>query len=309
MKVSVAPQPVAARATASPVAGLVGGGTLFGIPDQGRCLIMGIVNVTPDSFSDGGRYLAHDDAVRHGLSLVEAGADVVDVGGESTRPRAARTDESEELRRVVPVVRELARAGVAVTIDTMRSSVAAAALVAGAVGVNDVSGGLADTNMARVIADARVPYVAMHWRSPSKDMHGHARYTDVVGEVIAELGQRLETLERAGVDLQQVVVDPGLGFAKTAAHNWEVLNGLEALAALDRPVLVGASRKSFLRKVIESGRSEVTTEALDTATAVVSALAARSGAHCVRVHDVGSTRTALTVQGCWAVPSRPPSGR
>ncbi|MHA3021777.1 dihydropteroate synthase [Mycobacterium sp. BMJ-28] len=270
---------------------------------------MGIVNVTPDSFSDGGRYLAHDAAVQHGLSLLEAGADVVDVGGESTRPHATRTDESEELRRVVPVIRDLARAGVAVTVDTMRSSVAAAALAAGAVGVNDVSGGLADTNMARVIADARVPYVAMHWRSPSKDMHDHARYTDVVGDVITELGRRLEALDRAGVDLHQVVVDPGIGFAKTAAHNWQVLNGLRAFAVLNRPLLVGASRKSFLRKAIEATHAGVTTESLDAATAAVSALAARAGAHCVRVHDVTSTRIALTRPSSWTEPSRPPSGR
>ena len=275
-----------------------------------RTLVMGVVNVTPDSFSDGGEFLDPDAAVAHGLALVTDGADLVDVGGESTRPGAARVDAAEELRRVLPVVRGLAAEGVLVSIDTMRASVAAAALEAGAVLVNDVSGGLADAAMASVVADARTPYVVMHWRGHSADMSARAVYADVVTEVLDELQARLDKLEAAGVDLDQVVVDPGLGFAKDAEHNWSLLAHLTDLHALGRPVLVGASRKGFLGRLLaDADGSPRPADAREDATTAVSVLAARSGAWAVRVHEARATRDAVEVvaatlaaHGGWAAP-------
>jgi dihydropteroate synthase len=284
-----------------------------GFPRRDRCLVMGIVNVTPDSFSDGGPYLAAASAVEHGLALARSGADIVDVGGESTRPGAARVGAAEELRRVLPVVRELSRAGVTVTIDTTRSLVAEAALAAGAAGVNDVSGGLADPAMAQLVAGAHVPYIAMHWRGPSRDMRQRAVYTDVVAEVVAELGARLETLLEAGIDRRQVVLDPGLGFAKRPAHDWQLLNRLDQLQALGQPVLVGASRKSFLGALLRSGNGTPPPPARDMATTAVSALAAAAGAYCVRVHDVTPTLDAVRVAAEWTAPhgdqARPKEGQ
>jgi dihydropteroate synthase len=275
-----------------------------GLPQSGRCLIMGVLNVTPDSFSDGGHYVALETAVCHGLSLMRDGADIVDVGGESTRPGAARTSEAEELNRVIPVVSALARAGVAVTIDTMRRSVAAAAVSVGAIGVNDVSGGLADPTMASFIAEARVLYIATHWRAPSHDMANHAVYRDVVADVAAEMRQRLTVLERAGVDLDRVVVDPGLGFAKTADHNWQILHHLRSLRHLGHPIMIGASRKSFLRALLSESADAVSVEALDSATAAVSALAAAAGVYCVRVHDAKSSALAINMAHAWATGGR-----
>ncbi|HEY2264821.1 MAG TPA: dihydropteroate synthase [Streptosporangiaceae bacterium] len=273
---------------------------------------MGIVNVTPDSFSDGGTYLAAASAVEHGLALARSGADIIDVGGESTRPGADRVAAAEELRRVLPVVRELSAAGLTVTIDTTRSTVAEAALAAGAAGVNDVSGGLADPAMARLIAEAHVPYVAMHWRGPSRDMRQRAVYQDVVAEVAGELRGRLDALVRAGVDRRQVVLDPGLGFAKRPAHNWQLLNRFGELEALDQPVLVGASRKAFLGALLGSGHDTPPPSGRDMATAAVSALAAAAGAYCVRVHDVPPTLDAVRVAAEWTAPhgdtARPKEG-
>ncbi|HEY6791821.1 MAG TPA: dihydropteroate synthase [Trebonia sp.] len=265
-----------------------------GFPRRDRCLVMGIVNVTPDSFSDGGTCLAAASAVAHGLALARSGADIIDVGGESTRPGADRVEAAEELRRVLPVVRELAGAGVTVTIDTTRSRVAEAALAAGAAGVNDVSGGLADPAMARLVAEAHVPYVVTHWRGPSRDMQQRAAYQDAAAEVAAELRSRLESLLQAGIDRRQVVLDPGLGFAKRPAHNWQLLSRLGELRALGQPVLVGASRKSFLGALLGSGDG--------MATAAVSALAAAAGAYCVRVHDVPPTLDAVRVAAEWTAP-------
>ncbi|HWD05437.1 MAG TPA: dihydropteroate synthase [Amycolatopsis sp.] len=254
-----------------------------------RCLVMGILNVTPDSFSDGGRYLRTEPAVRHGLRMAEQGADLVDVGGESTRPGAARIPVEEEIARVLPVVRELARAGVSVSIDTMRSAVAEAAVEAGAVIVNDVSGGLADPSMARAVAELGVPYVAMHWRAHSAEMHLHNHYRDVVGDVVTELRARLEDLVDAGIEPERIVVDPGLGFAKTAEQSWQLLRRLDALHALGRPVLVGASRKSLLAPLAPDLAKR------DTATAAVTAIAAARGAFAVRVHDVATSAVAAQV--------------
>lgn len=261
-----------------------------------RCLVMGVVNVTPDSFSDGGAYLDADVAVAHGLALTAEGADLVDVGGESTRPGAQRVSAEEERRRVLPVVRALTAAGAVVSIDTMRAEVAAEALSLGAVMVNDVSGGLADPEMAKTVAAAGVPFVVMHWRGHSADMAARAVYGDVVADVVAELRGRLDALATEGVDPDQVVLDPGLGFAKTAEHNWALLAHLDALSALGRPVLVGASRKGFLGHLLADQAGEPRPLAdRDHATAAVTALAATAGAWAVRVHDVPASRDAVRV--------------
>jgi dihydropteroate synthase len=257
---------------------------------------MGVVNVTPDSFSDGGEWFDTRAAIEHGLAQLAAGADLVDVGGESTRPGAARVPEDEEQRRVVPVVRALADAGAVVSVDTMRASTAAAALGAGARVVNDVSGGLADPGMVPLVAAAGVPYVLMHWRGHSDRMAGLATYDDVVADVRTELGRRLAAVVEQGLDVEQVVLDPGLGFAKDAAHSWSVLADLPALAELDRPVLVGASRKGFLGRLLAAPDGSPRPAAgRDDATTAVSALAAAAGAWCVRVHDVGPSLDAVRV--------------
>jgi dihydropteroate synthase len=270
-----------------------------------RCLVMGVVNVTPDSFSDGGQWFEVDAAIEHGRRLLADGADLVDVGGESTRPGADRVPVEEELRRVLPVVRALAAEGLVVSVDTMRASVAAAALAAGAAVVNDVSGGLADPAMAGLVAAAGVPFVAMHWRGPSATMDAMADYGDVVTEVVAELGGRLDALTEAGMDPRQVILDPGLGFAKTAEHNWLLLAGLGQLAAVGRPVLIGASRKRFLGTLLV-GPDGLPLAPLDrdAATAATSAVAAAAGAWGVRVHDVRPSADAVRVVAAVAAAGR-----
>jgi dihydropteroate synthase len=256
---------------------------------------MGVLNVTPDSFSDGGRYLEPAAAVSRGLALRAAGADLVDVGGESTRPGAERIPVEEEMARVLPVVRALVADGVVVSIDTMRSMVAEAALEAGAAIVNDVSGGLADPQMLDFMRVARRPYVVMHWRGPSTVMASLAQYDDVVRDVRVELGRRLSDAVAAGVDPAYVVLDPGLGFAKESEHNWALLAHLSELAGLGRPLLVGASRKRFLGGLLD----EVRPEERDAATAATSALAAAAGAWCVRVHEPASSLDAVLVAAAW----------
>jgi dihydropteroate synthase len=256
-----------------------------GFPDVGRTRVMGIVNVTPDSFSD-----AHlTDAVEHGLRLLADGADVIDVGGESTRPGAGRVSADEELDRVLPVVTALVAEGAVVSVDTMRSSVAKAAVEAGAAMVNDVSGGLADDAMLPLVASLAVPYVAMHWRGHSADMQSRAVYDDVVADVCQELSARRDAATSAGVT--DLVLDPGLGFAKDASHNWELVRHLSALTALGCPLLVGASRKSFLGTLLD-GRAAADR---DAATTAVTVLAAQAGAWAVRVHDVRSSADAVRV--------------
>ena len=257
---------------------------------------MGVVNVTPDSFSDGGAFLDPDAAITQGMLLVHDGADIVDVGGESTRPGAHRVSAEEESRRTLAVVRGLAAAGAVVSIDTMRAEIASAALEAGAAMVNDVSGGRADPDMAAVVRDAGVPFVAMHWRGHSDHMQELAVYDDVVADVLGELRDGLDRLVDAGVDAEQVVLDPGLGFAKTGAHNWALLAHLDALHSLGRPLLVGASRKGFLGSLLSDGAGEPRPMAeRDAATAAVSALAAWSGVWGVRVHDVRASLDAVRV--------------
>src|SRR4051794_11962467 len=255
---------------------------------------MGVLNVTPDSFSDGGCYADRDAAIAHGVEMHAAGADYVDVGGESTRPGADRVDADEERRRVLPVVRELAAAGARVSVDTTRAEAAAAALEAGAGLVNDVSGGLADAGMARLVADAEVPWVLMHWRGHSREMYAAARYGDVVTEVCAELTARVEDVVAAGVDPAQLVLDPGLGFAKRAEHNWRLLAGLERIVGLGLPVLVGASRKTFLGRELAAPDGTVRpAEQRDAATLATTVLAAEAGAWGVRVHDAAASVDAV----------------
>ncbi|WP_449064250.1 dihydropteroate synthase [Planomonospora algeriensis] len=257
---------------------------------------MGVVNVTPDSFSDGGRWFDRSAAVRHGLELVEQGADIVDVGGESTRPGAARVSLEEELARVEPVIRELTRQGVAVSVDTMRAEVARAAVDAGAKLVNDVSGGLADPEMPRVVAASGVAYVVMHWRGHSHTMQSRAVYGDVVTEVCDELVKRVASVLAEGVAEEQIVLDPGLGFSKNPEHNWALVAATERLAGLGRPLLIGASRKRFLGRLLAGpdGAPRPFGDS-DAATLAVTALAARAGAWCVRVHDVRPNADAVRV--------------
>ncbi len=252
--------------------------------------ILAILNVTPDSFSDGGQFAGLGDAVDRGIQLHAAGADWVDVGGESTRPGAERVPVDKEQVRVIPVVRELVAAGVPVSVDTMNSSTALAAAEVGATIINDVSGGLADANMYRVVQETGLYYVAMHGRGSAD---APPVYADVVADVRTELKARLAELIVSGVDPAKIILDPGLGFAKTAEHNWRLLGHLEELATLGHPLLIGASRKRFLAPWGEQPADR------DLPTAVISALAARAGAWGVRVHDVLSTRTALEVVEDW----------
>ncbi|MCO1578970.1 dihydropteroate synthase [Crossiella sp. SN42] len=271
------------------------------LPDPGRCVVMGVVNVTPDSFSDGGRYLDTADAVAHGIEMHRRGADLVDVGGESTRPGAERVAPEVEAARVVPVIRELAAEGVLVSVDTMRAEVALAALAAGASIVNDVSGGLADERMASVVAEAGVPWILMHWRGHSAGMDLLASYRDVVADVRAELSARVDAALAAGVAPEALVIDPGLGFAKTDRHNWALLQHLDQLIDLGFPVLVGASRKRFLGSLLAGpGGSPRSPDGREAATSAVSALAAAAGAWGVRVHDVHGSLDAVAVASAWA---------
>ena len=297
MSPSAAPAPAGLphppRAIAAP-AGLPG--ALSARSAAGRCLLMGVVNVTPDSFSDGGSFLDPDAAVTHGRRLLADGADLLDVGGESTRPGAGRVPEEEELRRVLPVVRALAAEGAVVSIDTMRASTARACLDAGAALVNDVSGGLADPGLPRLVATAQVPYVVMHWRGHSSSMQQRAVYGDVVADVRAELAARVDAVVDAGVDIERVVVDPGLGFAKEPAHSWALLARLDELVVAGRALMVGASRKGFLGRLLADGDGTPRPfEGRDLATAAVTALAAAAGAWCVRVHDVAASADAVAV--------------
>lgn len=268
-----------------------------------------MLNVTADSFSDGGRYLDAAAAIAHGRQLAVDGADLVDVGGESTRPGSVRVDPDLEARRVIPVIAALADEGIAVSVDTMHASVAAAAIRAGAVVVNDVSGGRADPDMASVVADAGVPWILMHWRPAADPAGGAARfahrvddvggYRDVVAEVSGELLSQVDAAVRAGVDPAAVILDPGLGFAKAAEHNWALLNALPTLVGLGFPVLIGASRKRFLGNLLTGGDGPRSPDGREVATAAITALAVVNGAWGVRVHDVSASRDAIAVATAW----------
>jgi dihydropteroate synthase len=267
-----------------------------------RLVVIGVLNVTPDSFSDGGRFTSLDEAVAHGCRLADDGADLVDVGGESTRPGADRVDATEEDRRVIPVIEALVANGVRVSIDTYRAVVAERALAAGASVVNDVSGGLGDPDMAAVVRAAGCPWILMHWRGHSRRMQGLAHYADVVDDVRRELAERVEAANQAGISADRIVIDPGLGFAKTAEHNWALLAHLDVLVGLGLPVLIGASRKSFLGRVLaDPAGTPRPVDQREAATVALTAYAATQGAWGVRVHDVranvDAARTIAAVRG------------
>lgn len=274
------------------------------LPRPGRCAVLGILNVTADSFSDGGRHLAYEDAVAHARQMVAAGADLIDVGGESTRPGSLRVDEADEQRRVLPLVRALHADKVPVSVDTMRARVAADALADGATVINDVSGGLADPDMLRVVAEHRAPVILMHWVSPDEYLAGaggRAEYGgDVVGAVRDHLARRADAALAAGIDAADIVLDPGLGFAKDAGDNWALLHELDQLIGLGFPVLVAASRKRFIGSLLSdtSGQAREVS-GRDAATAAITAISAAAGAWGVRVHDVAPSADAVRVAAAW----------
>jgi len=241
-------------------------------------LIMGILNVTPDSFADGGRHNEFDAAVARGLEMIAEGVDIIDIGGESTRPGAERVSEAEEITRIIPVITELAKHGVKISIDTMRASTAEAAIKAGASIINDVSGGLADPLMLQTAARLGVPYIAMHWRGQSKDMNSKAIYNDVVIDVISELQERITAALDAGIEVSNLIIDPGLGFAKDAEHNWEIIDSVDSFVDLGYPVLIGASRKRFLGGESPDEREQATID--------LTKRLATTGVWAVRVHSV-----------------------
>ena len=255
-------------------------------------LVMGILNVTPNSFSDGGRYLDHAAAIEHGRRLAADGADVIDVGGESTRPGAERIGSAEEQRRILPVLRALAADGIRLSVDTMNADTALASVEAGVEIINDVSGGLADPLMAGVAASTGTTFVLSHWRGHSAEMDSRSQYGDVVAEVRAELETQLAAVEAAGVRRDRIVLDPGLGFAKQSEHNWAILSRISELQSIGLPVLVGASRKRFLGELFDE---TATMADRDLPTAVVTALLAGSGLWGVRVHNVQATAVALDI--------------
>ena len=252
-----------------------------------RTLVMGILNVTPNSFADGGKYLAKEDAINQGRRLIAEGADIIDVGGESTKPGVERVSQEDELTRVIPVITELVKDGATVSVDTMRAEVAKQAIASGATYVNDVSGGLADAKMAGLIAEhPKIQYIAMHWRGHSKDMQSQAVYKDVVKEVKDELDERVSALLKAGVNPEQIILDPGIGFAKESDHNWQLLKNVERLQLLGYPLLIGVSRKRFLGELInapELDKREAATIALTSEMARLKVWGVRT--HAVRAHQ------------------------
>ena len=249
-------------------------------------LVMGILNVTPDSFADGGRHHDFDAAVKRGLEMIAEGVDIIDVGGESTRPGADRVSQEEEIARTIPVITELAKHGATISIDTMRASTARAAVNAGAAMINDVSGGLADDAMLQTAAELKVPYIAMHWRGQSKDMNSKAVYGDVVNEVIAELNERIDAALDAGIHKDKLIVDPGIGFAKDAEHNWAIIDAIDRFVAMGYPVLVGASRKRFLGGDSPDQREQATIE--------LTKRLGTTGVWAVRVHSVKPHKEVLS---------------
>ena len=270
------------------------------IGEPGRAVVMGVINATPDSFSDGGQFADAGAAIAFGERLTAEGADIIDVGGESTRPGAARVSVDEELSRVIPILAGLTNRGIQCSIDTMRSEVAAQAVAAGACLVNDVSGGLADDRMLATVSELGVPIVLMHWRAPSDQMDNFTHYDDVVAQVAMALAGRRDAAVAAGISPERIVLDPGLGFAKLAIHNWALLRELPSLLALHQPVLIGASRKRFLGAVLAQpdGTARPVSDR-DAATHAISALAAANGAWGVRVHEVAGTLDAVRVARAW----------
>jgi dihydropteroate synthase len=267
-----------------------------------RTLVMGIVNVTPDSFSDGGQHASADSAIAAGLRMFYAGADIIDVGGESTRPGAEDVSPEEEQQRVIPVIEALVKAGALVSIDTTHTATAAAALRAGAAIINDVSGLTMEPEMAELVASSKAPYVLTHRRGDARTMNSLAEYKDVAGEVVAELAGVRDKLYAAGVSPEQIIVDPGLGFAKNDAQNWELLQNLDQLDSLGHRVLVGASRKRFLGTLLTVAGKSAAPQERDAATAAITAISASRGAWAVRVHDVGASLDAVKVAARMAAP-------
>ena len=271
-----------------------------------RTLVMGILNVTPDSFSDGGKHATADTAIAAGLRMLYAGADIIDVGGESTRPGAEDVSPEDEQRRVIPVIEALVKAGALVSIDTTHTSTAAAAVAAGAAIINDISGLSIEPEMAEFVAAAKVPYILTHRRGDARTMNSHAEYDDVAAEVVAELAGVRDKLYAAGVEREQIIVDPGLGFAKNDAQNWDLLRNLDQLDSLGHKVLVGASRKRFLGTLLTVAGKSAAPEERDAATAAITAISASRGAWAVRVHDVGPSLDAVKVAARMAaVPKTP----
>ena len=264
-----------------------------------RTLVMGIINVTPDSFSDGGENAATESAVMRGIQMIREGVDIIDIGGESTRPGAPRISAEEEKARVLPVLRALSDYDTVLSIDTMRAEVAEEAIAVGASIVNDVSGGLADSDMSRLIADVRVPYVVMHWRGFSDSMQKLAVYEVTAKEVRHELAERIEKLTKAGVEIDQLILDPGLGFAKEPDHNWDVLQAIESFDKLQRPLLVGASRKRFLGTLLNDGDRDRDVKEREAATIAVTTMLAERKVWGVRVHNVRDSRDAIEVVTRW----------
>ena len=257
-----------------------------------QTLVMGILNITPDSFADGGKYFSKQDAVNQGRRLFTEGADIIDIGGESTRPGAERVSEDEELSRVIPVVVELVKDGAVISVDTMRSQVAKEAIAAGAKYINDVSGGLADEKMASVISsNPSIQYVVMHWRGHSNQMQENAIYEDVVKDVKEELDNRVSDLINLGVNAEQIILDPGIGFAKDSAHNWQLLKSLERLQMLGYPLLIGASRKRFLGELINNQNPSDR----EFATIALTTELARQKVWAVRTHTVKPHKDAIAV--------------
>ena len=257
-----------------------------------RTLVLGILNVTPDSFADGGKFLDSKDAINQGRRLIAEGADIIDVGGESTRPGAERVSQDEEIKRVIPVITELVKDGAVISVDTTRAEVARQAIAAGATYVNDVSGGLADEKMAQLIAtNPKVQYIVMHWRGESKDMQSKAIYKDVVKEVKDELDDRVNQLIKAGVQAEQIILDPGIGFAKESEHNWAILQNIERFQLLGYPILIGASRKRFLGELVNAKD----TDDRESASIALTTELARLNIWGIRTHSVKPHRDAIAV--------------
>jgi len=260
-----------------------------------RTLVMGVLNVTPDSFSDGGRFDDTEIAISHALQMIEDGADIIDVGGESTRPGSERISVQVELDRVLPVIAGLVDSGVAISIDTMRAEVARAAIEAGAGVINDVSGGKSDPEMLSYVSTLTVPYILMHWRGPSNIMNTLTDYNDVVADVTAEISKQVEVAVAAGIARERIAIDPGIGFAKTVDQNWPILKHLDVLEGLGLPILMGASRKKFLGELLAKAGVARDSDERESATTAISTLMAARGLWAVRVHDVKPTRDAIAV--------------
>ena len=270
-----------------------------GLPDNlrnlDRTLVMGVLNVTPDSFSDGGRFNDPEVATNHALQMIKDGADIIDIGGESTRPGSERISVQAELDRVLPVISALVDSGVAISIDTMRAEVAQAAVAAGACMVNDVSGGKSDPEILEYVASLNTPYILMHWRGPSNIMNTLTDYQDVVADVTSEISKQVEVAVAVGIARERIAIDPGIGFAKTVDQNWPILKHLDVLEELGLPILMGASRKKFLGELLVKDGVPRDSDERESATTAISTLMAARGLWAVRVHDVKSSSDAIAV--------------